>query len=223
MPVLVLTPTAMEMQRVQPLIEAAVHGPALAFQVCGFGQVVAAARAAALVTRYQPSRVLLVGIAGTFDAAKVPVGSACRFDEVICHGIGVGTGQHFLAAGQIGWQQFGDDQTQPHIGDVIPLVSTFVPDVACAGSLLSVTSASGDAGDAEVRKHRYPAAVAEDMEGFGVASACVLAGVSLQIVRGISNVVGDRRHDCWRIDDALNSAGKMAVQLIGREWIPATA
>jgi futalosine hydrolase len=223
MTVLILTPTTIEMQRVQPAIEAAIGKRSLAFQVCGFGQIVAAARAAALVTRYQPSRVLLVGIAGTFDSDRAPVGSACRFDEVICHGVGVGTGQHYRGAEQIGWLQFGDDQTQPHIGDVIPLVSTFVPDIVCAGSLLSVTSASADAGDAEIRKHRYPKAVAEDMEGFGVAAACALAGKSLQVVRGISNIVGDRNKEHWKIDDALNAACEMAVQLIERDWIPTQA
>lgn len=223
MPVLILTPTPIEMTRIQPAMEAAIGDRPHAFQVCGFGQIAAAARAAALVTRYQPSRVLLIGIAGTFRPDSVAVGDACRFDEVICDGIGVGGGSDFQSAAELGWDQFGCDGQWPHIGDVIPLVSTFMPDVPCAGSLLSATAASANAGDADRRRRRYPDAVAEDMEGFGVATACGLAGVPLQIVRGISNVVGDRDKAQWQINEALDAAVTLAMQLIERDWIPTQA
>lgn len=223
MTILILNPTPLEMARVRPAIEAVIGDRPHAFQVCGFGQIAAAARAAALVTRYQPSRVLLIGIAGTFRGDEVAVGSACRFEEVICDGIGVGAGDDFQSAAQLGWQQFGREGEWPHIGDVIPLVSTFMPDVPCAGALLSVTAASAGGGDADRRRRRYPSAVAEDMEGFGVATACGLAGVPLQIVRGISNVVGDRDKANWRIDDALDAAVTLAMQLIQRDWIPTQA
>lgn len=223
MPILILTPTPMEMARVRPAVDAAIGARPHAFQVCGFGQIAAAARTAALVTRYQPSRVLLIGIAGTFRPDVVAVGDSCRFDEVICSGIGVGVGENFRGAAELGWDQFGCDGQWPHIGDVIPLVSTFMPGVPCAGALLSVTSASATADDADRRAARYPHAVAEDMEGFGVATACGLAGVPLQIVRGISNVVGDRDKANWQIDAALDAAVKMAMQLIKRDWIPTQA
>ena len=59
-------------------------------QLCGFGPIAAAARAGNLISRYQPERVLLVGIAGTFDAIRYPVGSAHRFTQTCCDGIGVG-------------------------------------------------------------------------------------------------------------------------------------
>ncbi len=217
---LLLVPTMIELQPLRRMLDIELADRPHAFQLCGFGPIAAAARAAALIARYQPSRVLLIGIAGSFYPERNLIGTACRFDEVVCDGIGVGSGDTFESAASLGWDQFGGEDYRPHIGDTLPLVSTFVPDVPCAGQLLTCPSGSVDREDADRRRARYPNAVAEDMEGFGVATACALAGVSLQIVRGLSNVVGDRDHANWRIDDALVAAASMAAILIRRMWIP---
>jgi futalosine hydrolase len=51
------------------------------------------------------------------------------------------------------------------------------------------------------------------MEGFGVAIAGRLMGVPVAVVRGISNEVGDRRRDRWKIPEALESAWRLVSQL----------
>ena len=91
----------------------------IAIQLCGFGPIAAAARASNLISRYQPDRVLLIGIAGTFDAQRYPVGSAHRFTKTRCDGIGIGTGDSFIGASQLGWPQFKDAAAQPEIGDTL--------------------------------------------------------------------------------------------------------
>ena len=65
-----------------------------------------------------------------------------------------------------------------------------------------------------MRRERFPDAVAEDMEGFAVAVACTLAGVPLRVVRGISNLVGDRDPKHWRIPAALAAARLAALELL---------
>ena len=54
------------------------------------------------------------------------------------------------------------------------------------------------------RAHGKSETWAEDMEGFAVATACRLANVPLSIIRGISNVAGDRDHRRWEIDLAID-------------------
>ncbi|TWU59864.1 Futalosine hydrolase [Rubripirellula tenax] len=220
---LILVPTQIELDPIREMLEHDVVDQPYAFQLCGFGPIASAARTAALIARYHPDRVLLIGIAGTFDPVLHPVGTSCRFDEVVCDGVGVGVGDNFISAGEMGWNHFGSEYQRPRISDLLPLVSTFVNDVPCAGQLLTSPAASASHDDADRRRRRYPKAIAEDMEGFGVATACALAGVSLQIVRGISNIVGDRVHANWRIDDALTAAASMAACLIRRPWIPSIA
>lgn len=221
---LILVPTQRELEAVRD--ELKVDSSAL--QRIGFGPISSAVRTAALIARYQPSRVLLVGIAGAFDTETHPIGSAHRFDHVRCDGIGAGTGSDFRSASELGWMQFAADEldaestSMPAASDGIALVSTYTPSVRCAGSLLSVCAASASADDRESRRQRFPDVVAEDMEGFSVAMACLFAVVPLQIVRGISNQVGDRDPSHWRIDAALSSAAKMASELLSHEWIPTT-
>ena len=60
------------------------------------------------------------------------------------------------------------------------------------------------------------------MEGFAVALACALARVPCAIVRGISNVAGDREAGRWRIPAALAAARALALQaLVEEEWATA--
>lgn len=206
------------MEVIRPLLSG--DDDRLAFQLCGFGPIAAAARAGALIARYQPERVLLLGIAGSFDPEQYPLGTAWRFDKVTCFGIGIGSGIDYQSASDMGWRQFSGGDAKPEIGDTVILDSSFVPGVPCAGTLLTCCSASANRTEATERHARIPNAVAEDMEGFAVAMACSLARVPLQIVRGISNRVGDRDHDNWRIDDALVAAAKLASRLMPRAWMP---
>ncbi|MCG8653051.1 MAG: futalosine hydrolase [Pirellulales bacterium] len=217
---LILVPTAEEHQAISARFEA--HGDATgwALQQCGFGPIAAAARTSALLLRYRPQRVLLIGIAGSFDVQQNPVGSACRFDQVACFGVGAGSGSHYRSAGELGWKQICGGDAQPSIGDELRLTSTFVHAVPCHGLLLTVCAASADQEDIDQRLRQFPQAVAEDMEGFGVAMACALANVPLQIVRGISNQVGNRDHSTWQVDAALDAATELAMQILPWRWIP---
>ena len=60
-----------------------------------------------------------------------------------------------------------------------------------------------------MRRDRYPQAAAEDMEGFAVALACRHAGMELTIIRGISNLAGQRDVKQWVIDDAMSAASEL--------------
>jgi futalosine hydrolase len=80
--------------------------------------------------------------------------------------------------------------------------------------LLTACAASATAADVARRTSLFPVAAAEDMEGFGVALACRLAGVPLTIIRGISNTAGDREHARWRMPEALAAAAALAMQAL---------
>ena len=64
--------------------------------------------------------------------------------------------------------------------------------------------------EAKRRNEKHPGVVAEDMESFGVAMACKLASVPLTVIRGISNVAGNRDIESWEVDSALAAVAEMA-------------
>ena len=210
---LVLVPTDLERRTLRPLLAAACGDCPV--EVCGFGPVAAAARTAGLLAALRPGRVVLVGIAGSLDE-RLAVGSAHRFDAVACHGVGAGTGGSFVPAEALGWPQWpgGPDGRDPEIGDVVSLDTVPGAGPPPAGLLLTACAAAAGPDDVHDRRRLFPTAVAEDMEGFGVALACRLAGTPIEIVRGISNVAGDRDTVRWRIEEALASAAMLARRVL---------
>lgn len=211
---LVLVPTDLERRVLAPLLASGL-GDGDRLELCGFGPVAAAARTAALVAARAPDRVLLVGIAGRFDA-RLSIGAAYRFDGVASHGIGAGSGDAFVPAATLGWLQWAGDPapTDAAIGDVINLSRSRSASASSGGLLLTACAASATGGDVASRRKLFPAATAEDMEGFGVALACRLHGVPLGIVRGISNDAGDRDHGRWQMRAALDAAAALALRIL---------
>jgi futalosine hydrolase len=211
---LVLVPTDLERRLLAPMLAGGL-GAGERVEICGFGAVAAAARTAALVAAARPDRVLLVGIAGRLDAG-LSIGAAYRFEKVACHGVGAGSGAAFVPAATLGWPQWPGDPAAADvaIGDVIELSGSCGGFAPGGGLLLTACAASASADDVAARRATHPAAMAEDMEGFGVALACRLLGVPLAIVRGISNEAGDREHARWQVPAALAAAADLAVRVL---------
>jgi len=78
---------------------------------------------------------------------------------------------------------------------------------------LTVCAAAGDRDQAHDRYQRY-ATEAEDMEAFAVAAACQLQNLPLRVVRGISNIAGDRDHSKWKSAEAMNSALDIVERIV---------
>ena len=210
---LVLVPTEIERRHLARQRGFGVDAPC---ELCGFGPVAAAARARDAIAVHEPERVILVGIAGTYDPGGLPVGTAAVFPSALMHGVGVGV-TPFVPATTLGyrhWPRSGDGEADGP--DALPLACPVPP---AAGPLLTVCTASATDGDTRERRALFPDAAAEDMEGFAVALACRLADVPLAIVRGISNAVGDRRFERWQIPEALDAAWLVAADLLDRpDW-----
>ena len=207
---LVLIPTEFERRQLAGQPGFGTNAPC---ELCGFGPVAAAARAANLIARHAPGRVVLTGIAGTFDPTGLPVGTAAVFQRVVMHGVGVGVASGFVSAAALGFRHWRKTGGAPENADELVVDAPVPP---AAGQLLTCCLGSASTEEARQRLHQYPAVVAEDMEGFAVALACRLAGVPLVIARGVSNEVGDRNFDGWQIPEALDAAWLIVGDLLSR-------
>jgi futalosine hydrolase len=147
--------------------------------------------------------VLSVGIGGGF-AGKAEVGDITAATEIIAADLGVETAEGFRSVEELG---FGSARVPVDAG----LVGRVVESVSAAGlrvvtgPVLTVTTATGTAGTAAELVERVPGAVAEAMEGYGVAVAAHDMGVHILEIRAISNMVGPLNRAAWRIDDALKA------------------
>lgn len=203
---LILIPTAVEAERLfgrspvgcENLVELA-DGSLLG--LTGFGLAAAGAVAGAHLARIRPSGATLLGLAGTYDEERAPLGTVVQVTACHCSGIGAGSGSEHVSAREMGfWPAPGVT------GDAITVVEP-QDRARRRGAVLSVASTSATPEEAARRAERYPDALIEDMESWSVALAARLHGVPLRIVRAVSNRAGDRNKANWQIDQALDALG----------------
>ena len=219
--VLVLVPTEFELRKLQPLIADSVAEANGIIMTCGFGPIVAGVTTAQLLAKVTPTKVVLAGIAGAIGP-RFSIGTAASFSQVACYGIGAGSGSEFQTASELGWTCLNETTATPGSQDILQLHSdpasiqswrTDSP--ADSGEafnnsidqplLLTVCAASANSTDVADRLKKFPQAAAEDMEAYSVAMACRMANVPLTVIRGISNLAGDRNKAHWDVDAALKA------------------
>ncbi|MFI8433709.1 futalosine hydrolase [Streptomyces sp. NPDC079020] len=180
----------------------------------GVGPSAAAASTAfALASAPQPyGLVVSAGIGGGF-APAAPLGSLVVATEVIAADLGAETPDGFVPVTALG---FGRERFLPPLALVQEVASATG---AATGPVLTVSTVTGSARRAAALLAAHPGALAEAMEGFGAAEAAGRAGVPVLEVRAVSNAVGPRDRDAWRIGDALaaltGAFGKTAPVLEG--------
>lgn len=162
--------------------------------VAGIGTAAAASATSAALAKGRYDLVISAGIAGGFD---IPPGTVAIASRIVHADLGIETSDGFEPIGT-------------PVLDVPPDV---VADLAArtngvTGPVLTVSTVTGTAVTAAALRARYPDAVAEAMEGFGVATAAAQRGVPFAEVRAISNLVGPRDRPSWRIPEALAALGK---------------
>ncbi|MEU0018603.1 MULTISPECIES: futalosine hydrolase [Streptomyces] len=194
------------------------HGPDLL--AAGVGPALAAASTAAALTAAALdgapyALVVSAGIGGGF-APHAPVGSLVVADEITAADLGAETADGFLPVTELG---FGTVTHLPPAGLVGAVAAATG---ARAGTVLTGSTVTGTAERAALLRARHPRALAEGMEGFGVAEAAAAHGVPVLELRAVSNPVGPRDRAAWRVGDALaaltDAFGKLAPVLTS--WNP---
>ncbi|MGV9815305.1 futalosine hydrolase [Streptomyces cellulosae] len=188
-------------------------GPGLL--AAGVGPAAAAASTAAALTAAalegRPyGLVVCAGIGGGF-VPDAPLGSLVVADAITAADLGAETPDGFLPVTELG---FGTVTHHPpaSLAEAVAAASG-----ARTGTVLTVSTVTGTAARADALRARHPRALAEGMEGFGVAEAAAAQDVPVLEVRAVSNPVGPRDRAAWRIGDALAALtegfGKLAPVL----------
>ncbi|WP_399096885.1 futalosine hydrolase [Streptomyces sp. BBFR2] len=178
-------------------------GPVLDVLAAGVGPAAAAAGTATALTAAALdgapySLVISAGIGGGF-APAAPLGSVVVADALTAADLGAETPEGFLPVTELG---FG---TVTHHPDPALVRAVAAACGAHTGPVLTVSTVTGSAARAAELTARHPGALAEAMEGFGVAEAAVAHGAGVLEIRTVSNAVGPRDRAAWRIGPALTA------------------
>ncbi|MDD9377146.1 futalosine hydrolase [Streptomyces sp. ZAF1911] len=169
--------------------------------VAGVGPAAAAAgTATALALAATPGYGLVVsaGIGGGF-APAAPIGSLVVADAIVAADLGAETPQGFLTVTELGFGR------SVHLPPAELAARAAEATGALLAPVLTVSTVTGTAARTTALAARHPLAGAEAMEGFGVAEAAAAHGLPVLEVRAVSNAVGPRDRDAWRIGEALTA------------------
>lgn len=164
----------------------------------GVGIAAAAAGTAALLARGGYDRVISAGIAGGF-AGRADIGDVVVCTRTVAAELGAASPDGFLPIESLGFGTSWFAAEKLALGAAGPL-----PGLAVRfGEILTLQTVTGTAAGARELAARHPDALAEAMEGFGVATAAHLAGVRFGELRTISNLIGPRDTSTWRFGVAF--------------------
>ena len=200
MRVLVMTAVAPERDAVQRGLG---HDSRFEFALAGVGLASAAVNGVIELAKAEYDLVVIAGIAGGF-VGQAEIGSLVVASEIIAADLGVELLDGFSSLDELG---FGSTR----VGVAADVAERMTAGLLAAGlqaqmaPVLTVATATGTAATAAALAARVPGAAAEAMEGFGIATAAQQRGVPVLEIRAISNAVGPRDRDAWRIGDALKA------------------
>ncbi len=182
----------------------------------GVGPAFAAAGTAKALMKEQYAIVISAGIGGGF-VGRAEVGSIVLANQLIAADWGAETQTGFSLLDELG---FGTAHFAVHSQLTASWEAALIRAGAnlSVGPILTVATATGTAQTAEKLVARVPGAAAEAMEGCGVAAAAQLCGLPIMELRAISNQVGPRDLESWRIPEALErlqTAGHTLLEVLG--------
>lgn len=195
-------------------------GDAVTVIAAGVGPALAAASTATALTTAALEGapyglVVSAGIAGGFPP-EAPVGSLVVADEITVADLGAETADGFVPVTELGFGTVTHRPPETLVRDIVSATG------ARPGAVLTVSTVTGTAERAAELRARHPRALAEAMEGFGVAEAAAAHHVPVLEIRAVSNPVGPRDRAAWRIGEALaaltTAFGKLAPVL--ESWKP---
>lgn len=174
--------------------------------LAGVGPVSAAASTAALLSRTRYDLVISAGIGGGFiDQAST--GNIVIASSIIAADLGAEAPDHpegFASVDELG---FGSSvvPVQQELASLLLERLTAEKVKVCYGPVVTLSTATGTADTASKLAIRIPGVAAEAMEGYGVALAAHQLDIPVMEIRAISNLVGPRQRELWKIGDALKS------------------
>ncbi|WP_250029117.1 futalosine hydrolase [Paractinoplanes maris] len=202
LPLLVVTAVAAEAEAVRAGADPA-H---VVVEPVGVGPAAAAAGTARLLATGRYRAVVSAGIAGGFPG-RAPVGAVVLGARSIAADLGAETPDGFLPVEELG---FGTSVV-PADPALLKALATELPH-AIVGDVVTLSTVTGTQSTADRLAASYPQAVAEAMEGYGVAVAA--AGFPFAELRTISNAIGPRDRSAWRLKEAFAALSTAS----GRLW-----
>jgi futalosine hydrolase len=185
-------------------------------KLAGVGPISAGIQTAKALTADEYDLVINMGIAGGFTD-KAEVGSLVIANEIVSADLGAESPEGFITLDELGFGASTRVKTDSDLVQILLEVMKEENISVQAGNILTLSTVTGTAETTSKLQQREPGALAEAMEGYGVAMAAKEFVLPVLEIRSISNPIGPRDRSAWRIKDALvtlESASKVIAEVL---------
>jgi futalosine hydrolase len=179
----------------------------------GVGPVMAAVSVTKALAGEEYGLVMSAGIGGGF-VGRAAVGSLVVASDIVAADLGADTPEGFLSLEELGFGISRISLDADLVSKVLKVLHGAKLPVT-TGPVLTVSTVTGTEAKAIELASRVPGATAEAMEGFGVGMAARDKGIPFLEIRAISNPVGPRDRESWRIKEALSVLETASKILMG--------
>ena len=183
------------------------HNDGIRIIETGVGLVNAAHGVTLAVAQTRPDMIVSCGIGGAYPSSGLRAGDVACADEEIYGDLGAQSTSGFLDMRAMG---FPVVEGPPPLFNELPL--QIFPTESRA-RFITVSTCTGTDESARELEMRLNGAV-ESMEGAAIVHVAHLHGIPVGEVRGISNLVGNRDRQSWRLKEAAEAA-----QLAVINWV----
>jgi futalosine hydrolase len=175
----------------------------------GPGVANAAAAAALAIEKLCPERIFNIGVCGVYSDDAALLGRVVAGTSAVFADAGVDSDNGFLSMKGIELPLATLDDGKK-IYNIVQLQDDDFPKTLHRGMFFTLSACSGDRDRAEKVKHRFETGkeelVCEDMETAAVAFIAQKAQISCSVLRGISNLCGERNYKAWKLNEAAEAA-----------------
>lgn len=175
----------------------------------GVGAASAAGAVASVIDPLRHAMVICVGVAGAYEDSPAQLGQIVMGSQAVFADVGVQTPTGYESMAQHGFGAFDNEKEAASCPPVVIAALAGLSDHQ--GPIATVNVCSGTNELAKSIASRT-GAIAEAMEGAGVALVAERSGVPWAELRAISNTTGNRAQQVWKMQQAL----ARLAQVIGR-------
>ena len=210
MKVLITAATAMELELIKSET-IRYDGVEIIFYVTGVGAVSTVFNLSEILHKEKFDIVIQVGIAGSFDK-RLALGDAVAVEKELLYEMGVFENNHYKTVFEMG---LIDGDTKPFTSSTLINPHTVLLDLTGLKKAMAITNneISTSATKIKLYNEKYCAEI-ESMEGGAFHYVAIMKSISFIQLRGISNYVGDRDKNNWKIKEAILSYSDVCNQLI---------
>lgn len=173
----------------------------------GIGKVNASHGITLMMERFKPDIIYVIGVGGAYPASKLQIGDIAIATKEIYGDEGLSLRNSFHTMDELGLPLLKTNGSS-YFNEFPMYIPDYLLEFENKGVFITVSSCTGSLDKATEIEQRFNA-ICENMEGAAIAHICTLYKIPVVEIRGISNIIEERKAEPLNIKDLKTASDKV--------------